>query len=73
MVDILLVRMTSDINRPPEKRYNYSNAIGGLIELIKSEGVRGLFRGLGTNTVRDEPAHTLFKTHVKVITRRVRY
>lgn len=50
--DILLVRMTSDSIRPPEKRYNYSNAITGLVTLVKSEDVRGLFRGLGTNTTR---------------------
>lgn len=60
--DIILVRMTSDLVRPPDKRYNYSNAITGLISLIKSEGVRGLGRGLTTNTVRlspDEPASQL--------------
>ncbi|TFY70085.1 hypothetical protein EVJ58_g15 [Rhodofomes roseus] len=37
---------------PAEKRYNYSNALTGLVQLVRSEGVRGLFRGLGTNTVR---------------------
>jgi dicarboxylate transporter 10 len=51
MPDILLVRMTSDFTRPPEKRYNYRNALSGLINLVKEEGVRGLGRGLGTNTV----------------------
>ncbi|KAL6300263.1 mitochondrial carrier domain-containing protein [Sparassis latifolia] len=50
--DILLVRMTSDSIRPPERRYNYSNALSGLVALIKKEGARGLFRGLGTNTTR---------------------
>ncbi|KAH9921397.1 dicarboxylic acid transporter [Fomitopsis serialis] len=50
--DILLVRMTSDSIRPPEKRYNYSNAITGLVQIIRSEGAGGLFRGLGTNAVR---------------------
>lgn len=50
--DILLVRMTSDSTRPPEKRYNYRNALSGLICLIREEGIRGLGRGLGTNTVR---------------------
>lgn len=51
LTDILLVRMTSDFVRPPEKRYNYSNALGGLVTLVKEEGVHGLFRGLGTNVV----------------------
>ncbi|KAL0950693.1 hypothetical protein HGRIS_007470 [Hohenbuehelia grisea] len=50
--DILLVRMTSDLVRPPEKRYGYSNAFTGLIELVKEEGVKGLTRGLGTNMTR---------------------
>ncbi|PPR00258.1 hypothetical protein CVT24_005006 [Panaeolus cyanescens] len=50
--DIVLVRMTSDLVRPPEKRYNYSNAFTGLIAVVKTEGVTGLARGLGTNTLR---------------------
>jgi len=50
--DILLVRMTSDSIRPPEKRYNYGNGITGLISLVKEEGVRSLGRGLGTNATR---------------------
>nr|GAT57548.1 predicted protein [Mycena chlorophos] len=50
--DIILVRMTSDSIRPPEKRYGYSNAITGLFSLAKEEGLRGLARGIGTNTVR---------------------
>ncbi|PPQ64738.1 hypothetical protein CVT26_002682 [Gymnopilus dilepis] len=50
--DIVLVRMTSDLVRPPEKRYNYSNALSGLVSLVKEEGIRGLTRGLGTNTFR---------------------
>lgn len=44
--------MTSDSVRPPEKRYGYSNALTGLITLIKEEGIRGLARGVGTNTTR---------------------
>uniref|UniRef100_A0A0W0G6Q6 RNA helicase n=1 Tax=Moniliophthora roreri TaxID=221103 RepID=A0A0W0G6Q6_MONRR len=52
IADILLVRMTSDPIKPPEKRYNYSNAITGLISLIKEEGVKGLARGVGPNTAR---------------------
>ncbi|KAI9059580.1 dicarboxylic acid transporter [Trametes sanguinea] len=50
--DILLVRMTSDSVRPPEERYNYRNALSGLLTLMKEEGVHGLFRGLGTNMTR---------------------
>lgn len=47
----MLVRMTSDLIRPPEKRYNYSNAFAGLVHLIREEGFHGLARGLGTNMV----------------------
>ncbi|KAF8139925.1 mitochondrial carrier [Boletus edulis] len=50
--DIVLVRMTSDSLRPPEKRYGYRNALTGLVSLVKNEGIKGLSRGLGTNTVR---------------------
>ncbi|KAG6837908.1 hypothetical protein H0H93_013061 [Arthromyces matolae] len=50
--DILLVRMTSDLIRPPEKRYGYPNALAGLFYIIKEEGIRGLARGLAPNTVR---------------------
>lgn len=50
--DIILVRMTSDSIRPPEQRYNYSNAITGLVTLIREEGFKGLTRGLGVNMVR---------------------
>ncbi|KAF5311781.1 hypothetical protein D9619_003119 [Psilocybe cf. subviscida] len=50
--DIVLVRMTSDMVRPPETRYNYRNAFAGLVSVIREEGVQGLTRGLGTNTFR---------------------
>ncbi|GJE87863.1 mitochondrial carrier [Phanerochaete sordida] len=50
--DILLVRMTSDSIKPPEQRYNYSNALSGLVNLVKDEGLKGLARGLGPNTTR---------------------
>ncbi|KAH0838613.1 mitochondrial carrier domain-containing protein [Lanmaoa asiatica] len=49
--DILLVRMTSDSLRPPEKQYGYRNALTGLVTLMKNEGIKGLCRGLGINAV----------------------
>ena len=49
--DVLLVRMTSDVLRPPEKRYNYPNALTGFVSLLRSEGMKGLTRGLGPNVV----------------------
>ena len=50
--DIVLVRMTSDSIRPPEKRFGYRNAIVGVINVIREEKIRGLARGIGPNTVR---------------------
>lgn len=44
--------MTSDLVRPPARRYNYSDAFSGLTNLVREEGFRGLTRGLGPNTVR---------------------
>ncbi|KAJ4485528.1 mitochondrial carrier domain-containing protein [Lentinula aciculospora] len=47
--DILLVRMTGDVIKPQEHRFNYSNALSGLANLAEQEGVKGMARGLGTN------------------------
>lgn len=44
--------MTSDFVRPPAERYNYSNAVSGMVTLVREEGAHGMFRGLGTNMVR---------------------
>lgn len=43
--------MTSDFVRPPAERYNYSNAVSGMVTLVREEGAHGMFRGLGTNMV----------------------
>lgn len=56
-LDIILVRMTSDSIKPIEQRYRYSNALTGLISLVKAEGLKGLTRGLGANTVRQLRLH----------------
>ncbi|KAJ3994225.1 mitochondrial carrier [Lentinula boryana] len=50
--DILLVRMTSDVIKPQEYRFNYSNALSGLANLAEQEGIKGMTRGLGTNVAR---------------------
>ncbi|KAL9934224.1 hypothetical protein V8E36_006680 [Tilletia maclaganii] len=50
--DILLVRMTSDANLPQNKRYNYPNAIVGLVRMAREEGLSSYARGLAPNTVR---------------------
>ncbi|CAO1623927.1 unnamed protein product [Sympodiomycopsis kandeliae] len=50
--DVLLVRMTSDVLKAPQERFNYPNAISGSITMIQSEGVTSLFRGLVPNLTR---------------------
>ncbi|KAL5518688.1 hypothetical protein ACEPAH_371 [Sanghuangporus vaninii] len=71
--DILLVRMTTDQLRHPSERFGYSNALSGLVGLVKQEGVKGLFRGLGTNTTRailmnvsQVGSYDFFKQHLLV-------
>jgi hypothetical protein len=43
--------MTSDLTKPAHQRYNYRNAITGLLNLLRDEGLNGLRRGIGANTV----------------------
>ena len=50
--DIILVRMTSDINKEPAQRYRYRNALQGLYRMVTEEGVAALFRGVAPNCVR---------------------
>ncbi|KAG8737920.1 Mitochondrial dicarboxylate transporter [Ceratobasidium sp. 428] len=50
--DVLLVRMTTDEVRPPKERFNYKNAVDGLIRLVREEGVSALGRGLSANVTR---------------------
>lgn len=52
--------MTSDLVRPPAKRYNYRNAVTGLARLVKEEGLKGLTRGLGINMVTMQYVHAIF-------------
>lgn len=52
--------MTTDTTRPPQQRYNYGNALRGLMVMVQNEGVKGLFRGVGPNTVcRDNITHQI--------------
>lgn len=50
--DVLNVRMQHDASLPPEKRRKYKHAIDGLIRMVREEGVAGLFRGVGPNSMR---------------------
>ncbi|KAG6371591.1 hypothetical protein JVT61DRAFT_9301 [Boletus reticuloceps] len=40
--DIVLVRMTSDSLRHPEKQYGYHHALTGLVSLVKNECIKGV-------------------------------
>jgi dicarboxylate transporter 10 len=50
--DIILVRMTSDINKKAADRYNYPDAVRGVFRMVQNEGLASLFRGVAPNTVR---------------------
>ncbi|PWN46042.1 putative DIC1-mitochondrial dicarboxylate carrier protein [Ceraceosorus guamensis] len=50
--DIILVRMTSDLNRPPAERYNYKHALHGVYRMTVTEGPVSLFRGIVPNVTR---------------------
>lgn len=50
--DVLLVRMTSDVLKPPAERFGYRNALTGLADMVRSEGPSSLFRGLTPNVTR---------------------
>lgn len=50
--DVILVRMTSDINRSIEQRKGYKNCFEALFRMIREEGFNSLTRGLGPNLSR---------------------
>ena len=49
--DILFVRIISDSVKPPAQRYNYRSVSSGLMSIIRTEGFKGLARGMDANTV----------------------
>ncbi|KAK4046004.1 hypothetical protein OIV83_006439 [Microbotryomycetes sp. JL201] len=50
--DIVLVRMTSDGNKPAEKQLRYRHCFDGLLRIVREEGAASLFRGVGPNVAR---------------------
>lgn len=50
--DVLLVRMTSDVLKPEPQRFGYSNALTGVVTMVRNEGVGSLFRGIAPNVTR---------------------
>ncbi|ORY55553.1 mitochondrial carrier domain-containing protein [Leucosporidium creatinivorum] len=50
--DVVLVRMTSDANKPKAEQLKYKNCFDGVLRIVKDEGVAHLFRGVGPNVAR---------------------
>ncbi|XP_017882218.2 mitochondrial dicarboxylate carrier isoform X1 [Ceratina calcarata] len=50
--DLINVRMQNDIKLPPELRRNYKHALDGLLKVMQQEGIRRLFNGCSTATLR---------------------
>ncbi|CAD6568706.1 MAG: Mitochondrial dicarboxylate transporter [Cyphobasidiales sp. Tagirdzhanova-0007] len=50
--DVVLVRMISDVVRPPAEQFHYRHAGDGVVQIIRQEGTPALFRGLAPNVAR---------------------
>ncbi|XP_032669400.1 mitochondrial dicarboxylate carrier [Odontomachus brunneus] len=50
--DVINVRMQNDIKLAPELRRNYKHALDGLLRVSQQEGLRQLFSGCSTATMR---------------------
>lgn len=50
--DLSLIRMQADGTLPPSERRNYSGVVHALSDIVKKEGVGGLFIGAPTTAVR---------------------
>ncbi|XP_031370581.1 mitochondrial dicarboxylate carrier isoform X1 [Apis dorsata] len=50
--DVINVRMQNDIKLSPQLRRNYKHALDGVIRVIQEEGIRQLFSGCSTATLR---------------------
>ncbi|KAI8453961.1 mitochondrial carrier domain-containing protein [Phakopsora pachyrhizi] len=50
--DVILVRMTGDVNNPMEKRKCYKNCFNALGRMIREEGFQSLTRGMVPNVSR---------------------
>lgn len=50
--DLSLIRMQSDSTLPASQRRNYKGVGDALVQIIKADGLGGLFRGAGPTVVR---------------------
>merc|ERR1712205_281793 len=50
--DLSLIRMQADGTLPPDQRRNYRGVGHALVDIVKKDGVGGLFTGAGTTSIR---------------------
>jgi dicarboxylate transporter 10 len=50
--EVVLVRMCSDGAKEPSKRFDYGNALRGLMRIAKEEGLGAFSKGLAPNVAR---------------------
>ena len=50
--DLSLIRMQADKTLPVNERRNYTGVVHALSDIVKKEGVSGLFTGAGTTSIR---------------------
>ncbi|KAL1746223.1 mitochondrial carrier domain-containing protein [Schizophyllum fasciatum] len=50
--EIVMVRLQADAAKPPEKQFKYKHALDALVRMVREEGPRSLFRGIGPNVFR---------------------
>lgn len=50
--DLSLIRMQADKTLPVNERRNYTGVVHALSDIVKKEGVGGLFTGAGTTSIR---------------------
>ncbi|KAF4999952.1 hypothetical protein FDECE_11354 [Fusarium decemcellulare] len=50
--DIVNVRMQSDMSRPLRDQRGYRHVFDGILQIVRTEGLSSLFRGVGANSVR---------------------
>jgi solute carrier family 25 (mitochondrial dicarboxylate transporter), member 10 len=63
-MQIVLVRMCADGAKAPAQRFDYGNAIQGIIRVAREEGARAFFKGLGPNVVRSVLMSEYFTLHL---------
>lgn len=50
--ELVMVRLQSDLAKPPEKRFNYKHCFDALFRMAREEGMSSFGRGVGPNVFR---------------------